>query len=215
MTQCTREPMHCSSLNRQKVVADFDCGHLTSDAGGLLLREVDHRLHLTERLAACIPDPRNPDLIEHQQQTMLAGRIFGIALGYEDLNDHNTLRRDPLFSAIAEQKIDPDKPLASSPTLCRFENRIDRAALVRMAEVFVDIFIASHEHPPEELILDFYATDDRVHGKQEGRFFHGYYDHYCFLPLYVFCGDQLLAAYWAYEGKGWSAPRELESLHRP
>jgi hypothetical protein len=184
-----------SSLKSQKVVVDFDGGRLTSDSGGLLLREADRQLGLIRRLATCIPDPRDPLLTIHDQETMLAQRVFGIALGYEDLNDHDTLRDDPLFSVLADKMPDPDEPLASSPTLCRFENRIDRQSLVRMSEVFVETFIASHEHPPKELILDFDATDDLVHGTQEQRFFHGYYDDYCFLPLYVFCGDQLLAAY--------------------
>jgi hypothetical protein len=195
VTECNREPFLFSSLARQAVVADFAGGRLTSDAGGLLLREVDRRLGLTRKLSACVPDPRNPLLIRHDQNTMLAQRIFGIALGYEDLNDHDTLRTDPLFALLADKKPDPDEPLASSPTLCRLENRVARQALARMAEVFVETFIASHAQPPEEIILDFDATDDRVHGQQEGRFFHGYYDSYCFLPLYVFCGDQLLAAY--------------------
>ena len=195
MTECNRQPVLFSSLKSQKIVADFDGGRLTSDAGGLLLREADRKLGLIRRLAACIPDPRNPLVTVHDQQTMLAQRIFGIALGYEDLNDHNTLRDDPLFAVLADKKPDPDEPLASSPTLCRFENRIDRRALVRMSEVFVETFITSHQRPPKELVLDFDATDDRIHGQQENRFFHGYYDDYCFLPLYVFCGDQLLTAY--------------------
>ncbi len=195
MTECNRQPALFSSLKSQKIVADFDGGQLTSDAGGLLLREADRRLGLIGHLAACIPDPRDPLMTVHHQETMLAQRIFGIALGYEDLNDHDTLRDDPLFSVLANKSPDPDEPLASSPTLCRFENRVDRQALVRMSEVFVETFIASHKRPPKELILDFDATDDRVHGTQEQRFFHGYYDNYCFLPLYVFCGDQLLTAY--------------------
>jgi hypothetical protein len=168
---------------------------LTSDAGGLLLREADRRLHLTKQLAACLTDPRDPAKITHELQTMLAQRIFGIALGYEDLNDHDTLREDPLFAVLAEKRPDPEGPLASPPTLCRFENGTDRQSLVRLSEVFVETFIASHRRPPKEIILDFDATDDRVHGLQERRFFHGYYDDYCFLPLYVFCGDQLLVAY--------------------
>jgi hypothetical protein len=128
---------------------------------------------------------------------MLAQRIFAIALGYEDLNDHATLRHDPALQVATERirKPDPDLGLSSPSTLCRLENRVDRESLVRMSKVFVDLFIASHPTPPEELILDFDATDDPLHGQQEGRFFHGYYDCYCFLPLYVFCGDQLLAAY--------------------
>jgi len=195
MTECNRQPVLFSSLKSQKIVADFNGGQLTSDAGGLLLREADRKLGLIQRLAACIPDPRNPLVTVHDQQTMLAQRIFGIALGYEDLNDHNTLRDDPLFAVLADKKPDPDEPLASSPTLCRFENRVDRRSLVRMSEVLVETFIASHQQPPQELVLDFDATDDRIHGQQEGRFFQGYYDAYCFLPLYAFCGDQLLTAY--------------------
>jgi len=195
MTECNREPLLFSSLNRQQIVADFDGGQLTSDAGALLLREADRRLRFTEKLAACLTDPRDPAKIIHELQTMLAQRIFGIALGYEDLNDHDTLREDPLFAVLAEKRPDPEEPLASSPTLCRFENSVDRQSLIRLSEVFVETFIASHHRPPKELILDFDATDDRVHGLQECRFFHGYYDDYCFLPLYVFCGAQLLVAY--------------------
>jgi hypothetical protein len=195
MTHCTRDPMLFSSLNRQQVVGDFDGGRLTSDGGGLLLREADRQLALTERLANCLTDPRDPSKVIHDQQTMLAQRIHGIALGYEDLNDHDTLRDDPLMAVLAKKTPAADDPLASSPTLCRFENRIDRAALARMAAVLVDTFIDSHRRPPKQLVLDFDATDDPIHGGQEGRFFHGYYDGYCFLPLYVFCGDQLLVAY--------------------
>ena len=195
MTECNRKSLSFSSLGRQEIVADFDGGRLTSDAGGLLLREVDRRLGLTAGLAECIADPRDPAKITHDLRTLLAQRVFGIALGYEDLNDHATLRDDPLFAILAEQRVDPDAPLGSPSTLCRFENAITRGSLSRMAEVFVEQFIASHKRPPKELVLDFDPTDDRVHGKQEGRFFHGYYDSYCFLPLYVFCGDQLLCAY--------------------
>ena len=195
MTDCNTQPLLFSSLKSQKIVADFNGGRLTSDAGGLLLREADRQLGLIDRLADCIADPRNPLMTVHDQRTLLAQRIFGIALGYEDLNDHDTLRNDPLFSVMVEKQPNPDAPLASSPTLCRFENRVDRQALVRMSEVFVETFIASHDQPPKEIILDFDPTDDRVHGNQEGRFFHGYYDSYCFLPMYVFCGDQLLVAY--------------------
>ena len=195
MTECNRTPIPFSSLARKNIVADFAGGTITSDAGGLLLREVDRRLGLTRALAEVIPDPRAPALIRHEQRTMIAQRVHGIALGYEDLNDHQTLRNDALLQTLAEQTPDAQTPLASPPTLCRLENRIGRRALVAMSEVLVETFIASFERPPTELILDFDATDDRVHGRQEGRGFHGYYDHYCFLPLYVFCGEQLLVAY--------------------
>ncbi len=195
MTQCNRGSLVFSSLSRRKISADFDGGRLTSDAGGLLLREVDRRIGLTKQLAECIADPRDPDKVVHDVQTMLAQRIYGIALGYEDLNDHDTLRTDPVMQVLAERPPDPELPLASPATLCRFENRITRRSLVRMSTVLVDQFIASFKRPPKELVLDFDATDDRVHGDQEARFFHGYYDHYCFLPLYVFCGERLLCAY--------------------
>lgn len=195
MTDCIIPTLVFSKQKSRTLCADFQGGQLTSDAGALLLREVDHKLGLIDALDRCIPDPRNPFLIAHAQKTLLAQRIFGIALGYEDLNDHQSLRQDPLFQVLTERGIKDDFPLASPPTLCRLENRVDRPALVGMAKVFVDTFIASHPTIPEELVLDFDATDDVVHGSQENRFFHGYYDQYCFLPLYVFCGDQLLAAY--------------------
>ena len=195
MTECNRKSLSFSRLGRQEIVANFDGGRLSSDAGGLLLREVDRRLGLTASLAECITDPRDPAKIRHDLRTLLAQRVFGIALGYEDLNDHATLRDDPLFAILAEQRVDSNAPLGSPSTLCRFENAITRGSLSRMSKVFVEQFIASFKRPPKELILDFDPTDDRVHGKQERRFFHGYYDGYCFLPLYVFCGGQLLCAY--------------------
>ena len=196
MTDCNTQPLLFSSLGSKKIQADFNGGTLTSDAGALLLREVDKRIGLIEAINRCVPDPRNPFFIAHQQRTMLAQRIFGIALGYEDLNDHQSLRDDPLLHIITERGVSKDDmPLASPPTLCRLENRIDRKTLAEITKVFVEKFIASYTQAPDELILDFDPTDDRVHGNQEKRFFHGYYDHYCFLPLYVFCGSQLLTAY--------------------
>jgi hypothetical protein len=195
VTECNRQRLRFSSLGRQQVQADFAGGTLTSDAGGLLLREVERRCGLIDGLAGCLTDRRDPSRITHALRTMLAQRIYGLALGYEDLNDHTTLRQDPLFAVLADQRPDPEQPLASAPTLCRLENRVTRASLARMAGVLVEQFIAAFDQPPEELILDFDATDDPLHGTQEARCFHGYYDHYCFLPLYVFCGSRLLAAY--------------------
>jgi hypothetical protein len=182
-------------IHGKPVVADFSGGRLTTDAGVLLLREVAQRTGLFRALDRVIPDPRQPDLIVHDQETMLAQRIMAIALGYEDLNDHQSLRDDPALQLAVGRRPEPDAPLASPPTLCRLENRVDRKASVAIAEVLVDQFLAAHPTPPEHLILDFDATDDPVHGHQERRFFHGYYDHHCFLPLYVFCGDELLVAY--------------------
>jgi hypothetical protein len=195
MTECNSQPIEFSSLGRRMVQADFDGGSITSDAGALLLREVDRRIGLVDRLNAVIPDPRNQALITHQQSTMLRQRIFAIAMGYEDGNDHQSLREDPLMQLITQRGIDPDQPLASPPTLCRLENRVSRDAVADIAKVLVEVFIASHAAPPEELVLDFDATDDAVHGHQVNRFFHGYYDQYCFLPLYVFCGHHLLVSY--------------------
>jgi hypothetical protein len=138
-----------------------------------------------------LPDPRDPARIEHPQLTLVRQRIYGLAQGYEDLNDHDTLRHDLAWQTAVER----DRPLASSPTLCRLENRADRPVAWAVPQVIVAQFIAAFAQPPSELVLDFDATDDRVHGQQEGRFFHGYYGDYCFLPLYVFCGEQLLVSY--------------------
>ncbi len=195
MTDCITQPLLFASLGRRKVEADFNGGHLTSDAGMLLLREVDRRIGLIDALTDCIADPREASKITHDLRTLLAQRILAIAAGYEDGNDHHELRHDPLLQLVTDRGIDETEPLACPATLCRFENRVDRKTLGRLAEVFVEQFIASHDQPPDEIVLDFDATDDPVHGEQEGRFFHGFYDHYCFLPLYVFCGERLLAAY--------------------
>jgi Transposase DDE domain group 1 len=195
MTNCNRNTLDFSSLGSKTVHADFQGGRLTTDAGALILGELADRIGLFDALDAAIPDPRHPVFIVHDQRALLAQRITAIALGYEDLNDHQTLRDDPALQVAAGQTPDPEVTLASPPTLCRLENRIDRKTLVKIAEVLVDQFIAAHLEPPEHLLLDFDATDDPIHGKQEGRFFHGYYDHHCYLPLYVFCGDELLVPY--------------------
>ena len=195
MAECNRKLLSFSSLNRRGIVARFDGGRLTSDAGALLLREADRRTGLTRALADRIADPRDPARITHDLRSMLVQRICGIAMGYEDGNDHLTLRHDPMFQILAEKIPDSDDPLASPSTISRLENRVTHASLVGMAEALVDQFIKAHRRTPKQLVLDFDATDDAVHGNQEKRFFHGYYDHYCFLPLYVFCGEHLLCAY--------------------
>jgi Transposase DDE domain group 1 len=195
MTHCNRESLTFSSLGPKSVVADFLGGRLTSDAGAILLREVGERTGLFDAISEVIPDPRNPVFIVHDQKSMIAQRIIALALGYEDLNDHQTLRSDPALQLAAGRVPDEELTLASPPTLCRLENRIERKTLIRIAGVLVDQFIASHPQPPEHLILDFDATDDPLHGHQEGRFFHGYYDNYCYLPLYVFSGNELVTAY--------------------
>jgi hypothetical protein len=187
--------MEFSRLQTKKVQADFDGGTITSDAGAILLREVDKRIGLIDAINTCIPDPRNPDFITHTQRSMLAQRIMAIAQGYEDLNDHQTLREDPLFQVATDRGVNPEIPLASTPTLWRLEDRVDRKAMIKIVEGFIDQFVKSHRTAPPQIVLDFDATDDPLHGQQEGRFFNGYYDCYCYLPLYVFCGDQLLVPY--------------------
>lgn len=179
------------SFDRRKIEAGFQGGEVSSDGGVMLLREADRRLGLTRALNGALPDPRNPELITHEQIDLLRQRIYGIALGYEDLNDHDTLRHDLAWQSAVER----DRALGSSPTLCRLEARASRRSAVAMHAVLLEKFIASFAAVPAELVLDFDATDDRIHGLQEGRFFHGYYGDWCFLPLYVFCGEQLLVSY--------------------
>jgi hypothetical protein len=191
MTECNGELFGFLPEKRLKVEVDFSGGEVTSDGGVVLLRELDRTLGLTAAAADCFVDRRNPVMIEHTILEMVRQRVFGIAHGYEDLNDHDTLRHDTAFQ-LAAGKVEP---LASSPTLHRLENRSDRRLAVKLHEVIVEQFIRSFDKAPDELILDFDATDDIVHGHQEGRFFHGYYDNYCFLPLYVFCGEKLLVSY--------------------
>lgn len=194
MTECNSLPLRFSGVDRRQVVVDFEGGRLTSDAGVLLLREVDRQTGLLDAINECIPDPRDPAYVVHQQREMLAQRIFSIALGNEDLNDQDELRTDPALQLAADKAPETDAPLASPSTLCRLENRIDRKALVKLSTLFVERFLAAHQTPPQEIVLDFDATDDRIHGQQEHAFFQGYYRHYCFLPLYVFCGGHLLCA---------------------
>jgi hypothetical protein len=161
----------------------------------LLLREVDRQIGLIDAINDCVPDPRDPRYTIHDQRAMLGQRIFSLALGYEDLNDQQTMRVDPALQLAAGCSPESDEPMASPSTLCRLENRITRQTVVRLSALLVEQFLDSHDAPPKEITLDFDATDDRIHGSQEQRFFHGYYKSYCFLPLYVFCGDQLLCAY--------------------
>jgi hypothetical protein len=191
MTICTAEQLSFPSISRRKVQADFQGGDVSSDGGVLLLRQMDRRLKLTQALAARLPDVREAAACDHTLLDLLRQRIYGIALGYEDGNDHLRLRQDVALQTAVE-RVDA---LASPSTLCRWENRADRTTAVLVHELLVEQFIASHPKAPKELVLDFDATDDAVHGKQEGRFFHGYYDQYCFLPLYVFCGTQVLVSY--------------------
>ena len=190
-TVCNPELFQFPAVKRRRVTASFTGGDVTSDGGLLLLRQADRRLGLSQRLAAVLPDPRDPERITHPLLTFVRQRLYGLCLGYEDLNDQDPLRRDLAWQTAAER----DEPLASSPTLCRWENRADRRVGWRVQELLVEPFIGSFAQAPMELVLDFDSTDDRVHGRQEGRFFHGDYGDYCFLPRYVFCGEQLLVSY--------------------
>jgi hypothetical protein len=191
MTKCTIEKFEFPGLKRRQIITQFSGGAITSDAGGILLRQIDRHQGLTKSISKVLHDPRRQKSCDHSLLSLIRQRIYGLALGYEDLNDHQTLRNDPAFQTTLDQ----DSELASSSTLCRLENRANRQTAWDIHQIIVENFIASKTSVPSELILDFDATDDRVHGQQEGRFFHGYYDHYCFLPLYVFCEDQLLVSY--------------------
>jgi hypothetical protein len=192
-------------VDGREVVAAFDGGAITSDAGALLLGATDRATRMMERFAACFHDVRRQDLIEHEVVTLVAQRVFGIALGYEDLNDHDELRHDPIMAVLAgklEARREDCAPVAGKSTLNRLElSRLEPTRYhkishnpIAIKRLLVDLFLEAHERAPSEIILDLDATDDPVHGEQEGRFFHGYYDCYCYLPLYVFCGHHLLVA---------------------
>ncbi len=204
-TECSAELFEFAPVEGRRVVASFDGGAITSDAGALLLGQTDRAIRLTERFAACFTDGRAAELVEHQVATLVMQRVIGIALGYEDLNDHDQLRCDPVLAVLAG-KLEASRqncaPLAGKSTLNRLE--LSRGEPTRYHKIshdpvaietlFVDLFLDAHSKAPKQIILDLDATDDPLHGQQEGRFFHGYYDCYCYLPLYVFCGRHLLAA---------------------
>ena len=214
-TECNAGQLEFHALGSREVVGRFDGGRITSDGGGVLLREVDARIGLMPRLAACFVDYRNPESVEHPMQRLLAQRIYALALGYEDLNDHDVLRADSVLALLVgktdvtgEQRVrerDQGCPLAGSSTLNRLElsdpasaagSRYKKIAADPEAldRLLVDLFLDSYHKPPREIWLDLDATDDPLHGHQEGRFFHGYYGCYCYLPLYIFCGEHLLCA---------------------
>src|SRR3984957_4569907 len=204
-TECNPALFRFPPVEGRPVVASFDGGAITSDAGALLLGQTDRAIRLTERFAACFADTRTAELVEHQVETMVMQRVVGIALGYEDLNDHDELRRDPVLAVLAgklaAQRSDC-APLAGKSTLNRLElSRVEPTRYHKISHdaaaiesLFVDLFLDAHRKAPKQIILDLDATDDPLHGQQEGRFFHGYYDCYCYLPLYIFCGRHLLAA---------------------
>ena len=215
MTECNRESFGFHALGRRDVLARFDGGRISSDAGGLLLRETERITGIIGQFVACFTDHRDPDLIEHTVEELVAQRVYALALGYEDLNDHDDLRHDPLLAVLVGKKDplgrtrgrrrDRGKALAGKSTLNRLEltpvranseSRYKKITLDRQAvqRLFTDVFIQSHQRPPKRIMLDLDATDDPIHGHQSGRFFHGYYKNYCYLPLYIFCGEHLLCA---------------------
>jgi hypothetical protein len=205
-TECNPDPLLFAPVEGRTVVASFNGGAITSDAGALLLGATDRAIDLVGRVASCFTDARDPERVEHEVATLIGQRVFGIALGYEDLIDHDQIRHDPVLAVLAGKltaRRSDCAPLAGKSTLNRLEHapsgqpgryhRIshDGEAIERL---FVDVFLEAHARTPKQIILDLDATDDPIHGHQEGRFFHGYYDAYCYLPLYIFCGRHLLAA---------------------
>jgi hypothetical protein len=205
VTECSAELFDFGMVEGRAVEASFDAGLVTSEAGALLLGATDRAIGMMGRFAACFHDVRRQNLIEHEVKTLVGQRVFAIALGYEDLNDHDQLRHDPMMAVLAgklEARRADCAPVAGKSTL----NRLERGLLsstryhkishnpVAIRNLFVDLFLEAHDRAPAQIILDLDATDDPLHGEQEGRFFHGYYDCYCYLPLYVFCGRHLLVA---------------------
>ena len=231
--ECTRPKLMFQGLDGRQVVGRFDGGEITSDAGGVLLREVEQRTRILGRLSECFTDHRDRDRTEHSVGALIKQRVVGLCLGYEDLNDHDELCRDRLLALLCDRddltgefrrvESDQGKPLAGKSTL----NRLELTPLegpepkykkivadpAGMDELLVEVFVEAHPEPPQEVILDVDATDDPLHGKQEGRFFHGYYKRYCYLPLYVFCGDHLLCARLRSSNRG-AADGVVEELKR-
>jgi hypothetical protein len=202
MTECSELRFAFATEGRREMVAEFSGGRISSDGGALLLRETDQKMKMLSRFSRCFLDGRDPDLIEHSVEQMLAQRVYGLALGYEDLNDHEQLRHDPLLRVVAG-KAEPDKEaLAGKSTLNRMDlgdgtpDRYKKITFWRDAidELMVEMFLEAHTAVPEQIVLDIDTTDFALHGEQEGRFYHGYYDHYCYLPLYVFAGEHVLCA---------------------
>ena len=215
MTECITNRIVFQSSGRRNITADFSGGIITSDAGALLLKQTDDIIRLLDRFADCFTDHRDPDRVEHSVRDLVAQRVYGIALGYEDLNDHDDLSLDPLLAAVCgkadptgagrKRERDRSRPLATRSTLNRLELTPESASAAsrykkvvyhnEMVEsLLLDLFLEAYDKPPDEIVIDLDATDDPLHGKQEGRFFHGYYNEYCYLPLYAFCGNHLLVA---------------------
>ena len=202
MTQCNESQLEFEHEGRRQVVAEFSADAISSDGGALLLRETDRKMNLLPRFSRCFQDRRNPVFVQHGLQQMLAQRIYGLALGYEDLNDHEHLRNDPLLGLLAGKTQPGQEPLAGKSTLSRMElgdetpDRYKKIVFQPEAidDLLVNVFVESHQQAPEQIVLDIDSTDFAIHGAQEGRFFHGFYGSYCYLPLYVFAGDHVLCA---------------------
>ncbi len=203
MTECNQDRFGFASVHgRREIVAEFSGGTISSDGGGLLLQEADSKMNLLARFGQCFVDLRNPDLIEHSVEQMIRQRIFALALGYEDLNDHDQLREDPLLGVMSGKAEPGTDPLAGKSTLNRMElgtgmpTRYKKITFWRdsVDELLVNVFLEAHAVAPAQIVLDIDTTDMALHGNQEDRFYHGYYKHYCYLPLYIFCGDHVLCA---------------------
>jgi len=204
-TECIADLFGFTPVEGRRVVAAFDGGRMTSDAGAMLLSATERVIDLVGRFAGCFADYRAPELIEHEVRTLVGQRVYGIALGYEDLIDHEELRHDPVMAVLAGKlaaRRSDCAPVAGKSTLNRLElsrpepTRYHKISYdgAKIESLFVDLFLEAHAAPPQQIVLDLDATDDPLHGHQEERFFHGYYDCYCYLPLYIFCGRHLLAA---------------------
>jgi hypothetical protein len=201
MTECNQSSFGFAGSGKREIIARFDGGTISSDGGAFLLRQTNQHLNLLPRLAECFLDGRNQSMVEHSILEMLSQRIYGLALGYEDINDHEQLRKDPVFGILAGRE-ELDEPLAGKSTLNRMElgtgvqSRYKKITFWKdgVDELLVKTFLESYQRIPAEIVLDMDTTDLPLHGKQEGRFFHGYYDNYCYLPLYVFCGEHILCA---------------------
>jgi hypothetical protein len=201
MTECIQSSFGFAGNGKREIVARFDGGTISTDGGAFLLQETDRHLNLLARLGECFLDGRNQSMVEHSIVEMLSQRIYGLALGYEDINDHEQLRKDPVFGILAGKE-ELDQPLAGKSTLNRMElgtgakDRYKKITFWKTGidELLVKVFLESHRQAPAQIVLDVDATDLPLHGKQEGRFFQGYYDGYCYLPLYIFCGEHVLCA---------------------
>lgn len=212
--QCQQVPLHLAPLGGKAVELDFDGGRLSSDAGVVLLKDIDEQLGLTQALAAVLSDPRDARRVHFTPQDLIKQRVFQIAAGYEDANDSNTLRDDPIFKLALDRLPETGPPLASQPTISRFENRVSRTELYRMALVLLDQFIASYTTPPQVVVLDVDDTEDPVHGQQEHARYDGYYGGYCFLPCHVYEGLSGRLITTILKAKRFTGPQMLSVLKR-